>query len=163
VEGKADMNEAKKPADEVLAHSEEDGEWEDEAEEIETRPSGTQVISARLPGLLAEHVLSEASQRGIRPSELVRQALEAYMRSGSGTIANNRQPERVRQDQSPANPEPEPSGRPGDRAAPGGLLAARQSPYFSAAGRRPCGTVPAPSQHGPAHAHMPAAWQRSPP
>ena len=82
------MNEAKKPADEVLLHSEEDGEWEDEAEEIETRPSGTQVISARLPGLLAEHVLSEASQRGIRPSELVRQALEAYMRSGSGTIAS---------------------------------------------------------------------------
>ncbi len=70
------------PADEVLAHSEDDGEWEDAAEEIESRPSGTQVISARLPTVLAEELLAEAARRGVRPSELVRQAVESILRTG---------------------------------------------------------------------------------
>lgn len=76
------MKETRNAADSVLAHSEDEGEWDNEPEQIESRPSGTQVISARLPTILAEHVLAEASDRGIRPSELVRQAVEAYIRSG---------------------------------------------------------------------------------
>ncbi len=75
-------------ADTVLAHSEDAGEWEDEPEQIESRPSGTQVISARLPTILAERLLSEASSRGIRPSEVVRQAVEAYIRSGACRAAS---------------------------------------------------------------------------
>ena len=75
-------------ADTVLAHSEDDGEWEEEPEQIESRPSGTQVISARLPTVLAERLLSEASSRGIRPSELVRQAVEEFIRSGGCRLAS---------------------------------------------------------------------------
>ena len=50
-----------------------------------------------------------------------------------------------------------------DRTASGGQLAGRQSPYFSAAGRRPRGTVRAPSRPAPAPAHTSAPWRRSPP
>jgi hypothetical protein len=82
------MRETRNAADTVLAHSEDEGEWENEPEQIESQPSGTQVISARLPTVLAEHLLAEASNRGIRPSELVRQAVEAYMRSGLGRVAS---------------------------------------------------------------------------
>jgi len=82
------MKETRNAADSVLAHSEDEGEWEDGPEQIESRPSGTQVISARLPTVLAEHLLAEASNRGIRPSELVRQAVEVYMRSAVGRVAS---------------------------------------------------------------------------
>jgi len=88
VEREADMKESMTAADEVLAHSEDDGEWEDEPEQIESRPSGTQVISARLPAPPAKALLNEASSRGIRPSEIVRQAVESYMRSGAGRLAS---------------------------------------------------------------------------
>src|SRR6266851_8293185 len=83
----ADMGDSAKSADEVLAHSQDEGEWEDEPELIESRPSGTHVISARLPTVLAEELLSEASRRGVRPSEVVRQAVEAYLRAGSAKVA----------------------------------------------------------------------------
>lgn len=66
-------------ADEVLRHSEDEGEWDEQAEQIEVRPSGTQVISARLPAGLAEQLLAEARRRGVKASELVRQAVEAFM------------------------------------------------------------------------------------
>lgn len=73
-------------ADEVLAHSEDDGEWEEAPERIESRPSGNQVISARLPTALAEELLAEAARRGVRPSELVRSAVEAWLRVTPGVI-----------------------------------------------------------------------------
>ena len=82
------MKERQRSADDVLEHSEDPDEWEDEAEHVESRPTGTQVISARLPTMLAEDLLAEASDRGIRPSELVRQAVEAYMRSGARRVAS---------------------------------------------------------------------------
>ena len=69
------------PADDVLTHSEDEGEWEDEPEQIESRPSGTQVVSARLPTALAEELLSKAAHMGVRPSELIRQAVEAFLHS----------------------------------------------------------------------------------
>jgi hypothetical protein len=81
------MRGPEKSADDVLAHSEDEGEWEDGAERIESRPSGSQVISARLPTILAEELLDEASQRGLRPSELVRQAVEAYLHARSAKVA----------------------------------------------------------------------------
>jgi hypothetical protein len=73
-------------ADEVLIHSEDEGEWSEEAEQIESRPTGTQVISARLPTVLAEELLAEAARRGYRPSDLVRQAVEAFMQAESGGV-----------------------------------------------------------------------------
>lgn len=75
-------------ADEVLAHSKEEGEWEDEPEQIEARPSGNQVISARLPTALAEELLSEADRRGVRPSELVREAVESMLHDRPGIVAD---------------------------------------------------------------------------
>lgn len=73
------MADSASPADEVLAHSTDEGEWEEEPEQIESRPSGSQVISARLPTPLADELLSEAARRGVRPSELVRIAVESFL------------------------------------------------------------------------------------
>ncbi len=74
----------KEQADEVLLHSEDEGEWEEEPEQIETKPSGSQVISARLPASLTERVLAEAGRRGVRPSELVREAIEMWLSTTPG-------------------------------------------------------------------------------
>jgi hypothetical protein len=73
------MAEKGSAADEVLAHSEDEGEWEEEPAQIESRPSGTQVISARLPSVLAEALLAEAQRLRVRPSELVREAVERWL------------------------------------------------------------------------------------
>lgn len=73
------MAEKGSAADEVLAHSEDEGEWEEEPAPIESRPSGTQVISARLPSALAEALLAEAQRLRVRPSELVREAVERWL------------------------------------------------------------------------------------
>src|SRR4051794_21577523 len=66
-------------AEDVLAHSEDEGEWDDAPEKIEVRPSGTQVISARLPEELAQRFLDEAERRGIKPSQLAREAIELLL------------------------------------------------------------------------------------
>jgi hypothetical protein len=84
------MTEKERSADEVLAHSEDEGEWEEEPEQIESRPSGTQVISARLPSALAEDLLAEAARRGARPSELVRQAVEKWLSGRAAGVADIR-------------------------------------------------------------------------
>ena len=74
-------------ADELLAHSEDDGEWEDEPAQIESRPSGTQVISARLPTALAEELLAEATRRNVKPSDLIRQAVDSFLHARPDHIA----------------------------------------------------------------------------
>jgi len=66
-------------AAEVLAHSNDDDEWNDEPVTIEKRPSGSQVISARLPETLATRALNVAAARGLSPSQFVREALEKYL------------------------------------------------------------------------------------
>lgn len=80
-------------AQEVLAHSEDEGEWEDEAIEIEARPSGSQVVSFRLPTEVAQRLFEAAADLGVRPSELVRAVVErslgsadtfAVLRAGGG-------------------------------------------------------------------------------
>lgn len=65
-------------ADDVLAHSEDEGEWDDEPVDIEVRPSGNQVLSARIPTALAEMVFDEAAHRNVTMSEVVRAAIESY-------------------------------------------------------------------------------------
>lgn len=72
-------------ADDVLAHSEDEGEWEDGPAVIESRPRGTQVISARLPVALAQQLLSEAGRRGVKPSDLVREAMEEFLSPDAST------------------------------------------------------------------------------
>jgi hypothetical protein len=65
-------------ADEVLAHSEDEGEWEDEPVVVERRASGSAVVSARMPRDLANRVFAEAARRGVKPSEVIRDAVERY-------------------------------------------------------------------------------------
>lgn len=65
-------------ADDVLAHSEDEGEWENEPVVLERRSTGTQVLSARLPRELAHRVFAAAEERRTRPSDVLREALESY-------------------------------------------------------------------------------------
>jgi len=83
----AEMTDYEQAAEEVLAHAEDDDEWEEQPTRIESRPTGTQVISARLPTDLAEELLTEAARRGLRPSELVREAVERMLQSEAGLAA----------------------------------------------------------------------------
>jgi hypothetical protein len=71
-------------ADDVLAHSEDEGEWDDEPVAVERRPSGSQVLSVRVPDDVAALVLAEAERRGVRLSEVVRGALVAYVTPWAG-------------------------------------------------------------------------------
>lgn len=41
-----------------------------------------QAVSARLPAALVEQLTGEAARRGIKPSELIRQAVEGLLRGG---------------------------------------------------------------------------------
>ena len=84
------MTERQTTAGEVLAHSEDEGEWEDEPEQVESKPSGTQVISARLPSALAEELLAEAQRRGSRSSEVVRAAVEMWLRARPAGVVDIR-------------------------------------------------------------------------
>lgn len=83
-------------ADDVLAHSEDEGEWSAEPVVIERRPSGTQVVSARLPSGLAHVLLAEAARRGLRPSEIVREAVEHYLNPPVWKVIRLQPGERVR-------------------------------------------------------------------
>ena len=47
---------------------------------IESRPSGSHVISVRLPAALAERLLARGSDSGSTLSAVVRAAVEAYLR-----------------------------------------------------------------------------------
>jgi hypothetical protein len=81
-----DMRDKERTADDILEHSEDEGEWEQKPEQIESRPSGSQVISARLPTALAEQVLAEAARRGAKPSEVVREAIEIWLRAVPSSV-----------------------------------------------------------------------------
>jgi metal-responsive CopG/Arc/MetJ family transcriptional regulator len=52
---------------------------EDDSQGI--RPSAMQTVSARLPAVLVEKLNEEAARQGVRPSELIRQAVEILLRS----------------------------------------------------------------------------------
>jgi metal-responsive CopG/Arc/MetJ family transcriptional regulator len=54
----------------------------------EARTSAMQAVSARLPAVLVEQLNEEAAKRGIRPSELIRQAVETLLQGGSERSAD---------------------------------------------------------------------------
>jgi hypothetical protein len=82
------MVNAETPAEEVLNHSEDEGEWEETPEQIDSRPTGSQVISTRLPTALAEELLAQAASRKIRMSDLVRQAVEAFLHTQAHGVSD---------------------------------------------------------------------------
>lgn len=75
-------------ADEVLAHSEDEGEWEDEPVAVDRRPTGSAVVSVRLPRALADLLFAEAARRGVKPSEVVRAAVERHLDGVAPALVN---------------------------------------------------------------------------
>jgi metal-responsive CopG/Arc/MetJ family transcriptional regulator len=62
--------------------SESTRQQQDKVDPQGARTSAMQAVSARLPAVLVEQLTEEATKRGIRPSELIRQAIEALLRGG---------------------------------------------------------------------------------
>lgn len=59
-------------------------------EDADSRASASQVFSVRLPSAIAELVIDEAGQRGVRPSDLLRLAVEQFTRQpGAAGIRAN--------------------------------------------------------------------------
>jgi metal-responsive CopG/Arc/MetJ family transcriptional regulator len=54
---------------------------QDEDDSQGVRPSAMRAVSARLPAVLVEKLNEEAARHGVRPSELIRQAVETLLRS----------------------------------------------------------------------------------
>ena len=69
------MNNEKDPADELWEHRNDPDEWSEEAEEIETRPSGSAVVSFRIPWDELEELDDAATERGESLSEFIRKAV----------------------------------------------------------------------------------------
>lgn len=69
------MNNEKDTADELWEHRNDPDEWSEEAEEIETRPSGSAVVSFRIPWDELEELDEAATENGESLSEFIRQAV----------------------------------------------------------------------------------------
>lgn len=74
------MAESKEEIEAMLAHSGDEDEWDDAPETIERRPSGMRVVSARLPIDLADRLVERAKAMNVRPSDVIRDALERSFR-----------------------------------------------------------------------------------
>jgi metal-responsive CopG/Arc/MetJ family transcriptional regulator len=61
-------------------------EWDDTSVTIERRPTGNQVVSARLPTALVLELGRVADHLDMKLSELVRAAVEQYLRSSSTPV-----------------------------------------------------------------------------
>ncbi len=73
------MNNEKDLADELYEHRNDPDEWSEEAEEIETRPSGSAVVSFRIPWDELEELDDTATERGESLSEFIRKAVRYHM------------------------------------------------------------------------------------
>jgi hypothetical protein len=69
------MNNEKDRADELWEHRNDPDEWSEEAEEIETRPSGSAVVSFRIPWDELEELDEAATAKGESLSEFIRKAV----------------------------------------------------------------------------------------
>jgi hypothetical protein len=63
------------PADELWEQRNDPDEWSEEAEEVETRPSGSAVVSFRIPWDELEELDEAAATKGESLSEFIRQAV----------------------------------------------------------------------------------------
>ncbi len=78
------MNEAEdRLAAELEAARDDEGEWGDEAVEIDVRPSRTQVVSFRMPLEELETVVAAAKATGETVSEFVRKSIMFRLRPGA--------------------------------------------------------------------------------
>jgi hypothetical protein len=68
-------------AEELWEHRNDPDEWEGEAEEIESRPSGSAVVSFRLPWEELETLDEAATARGESLSEFIREAVRIRLRA----------------------------------------------------------------------------------
>ncbi len=75
----------KELADELYRHRHDAGEWSQEAEQIETRPGRTAVVSCRLPVNEFQGLEDAAEQAGESISEYIRRAIQ-LRRLGSGHL-----------------------------------------------------------------------------
>jgi Ribbon-helix-helix protein, copG family len=69
------MSNEKDPAEELWEHRNDPDEWSDEAEEIEARPSGSAMVSFRLPWEELEELDEAAAATGESLSEFIRTSL----------------------------------------------------------------------------------------
>jgi hypothetical protein len=67
------------PVDDLYQHRHDPDEWSQEPVEIMRRPSGSDVISVRLPTAEADALFGDMRQRGERLSEYVRAAVRARL------------------------------------------------------------------------------------
>jgi hypothetical protein len=68
-----------KEAEEVFKHRDDPGEWEEDAEVIEVRPSGSEVVSFRIPADQLTDLEGAASVAGETLSEYIRYAIAIRM------------------------------------------------------------------------------------
>jgi uncharacterized protein (DUF1778 family) len=73
------MNNEKNPADELWEHRNDPDEWSEEAEEVETRPSGSAVVSFRISWDELEELDEAASAKGESLSEFIRKAVRSRL------------------------------------------------------------------------------------
>lgn len=65
----------KREAQELHRHRRDKGEWADKPEEIQARPTGSEVLSFRLPAEMLDDLEDAASRTGESLSEFLRSAL----------------------------------------------------------------------------------------
>ena len=63
-------------------------EDQERGDAADARYSAMQAVSARLPAALVEELADEAARQGMKPSELIRQAVEALLRKEPDGTAN---------------------------------------------------------------------------
>jgi hypothetical protein len=76
--------------DQSVASDDGDGvlQQQDQDDQEHARPAAMRAVSARLPATLVKELLDEAARRGIKPSELIRQAVESLLHGESDKTAD---------------------------------------------------------------------------
>jgi hypothetical protein len=62
-------------AEDAFAHRHDPGEWAEEPADITVKPSGSEVVSVRVPSALFDHLEQAASEAGQTISQFVRDAI----------------------------------------------------------------------------------------
>ena len=78
---------AEQAADDLYDHRNEPGEWDDQPVDIEVRPTGSEVVSFRLPSDELDRVVEAAKAAGESLSQFVRGALRARLEPTAQALA----------------------------------------------------------------------------